>query len=170
MAQHFLLSRQAKTITLAQVMRLSDADAETMMRRIRWAQDGEPVCSHCGSLDAYDCRRPSGAPRWRCRGCKKDFRITSRHAVLVLQAAAARLPRGHRHLLQRGQGQERCSRSSRDLGLSYKSAFVLAHKLREAMAEEMKGRQIGDDRPEAEVDGAYFGTVRAPRQPERGSR
>jgi ISXO2-like transposase domain len=40
---------------------------------------------------------------------------------------------------------------------SYKSAFVLCHKLREAMAEEMKGRQIGDDRPEAEVDGAYFG-------------
>ena len=46
---------------------------------------------------------------------------------------------------------------SRDLGLSYKSAFVLAHKLREAMAEELKGRIIGDDRPEAEVDGAYFG-------------
>ena len=46
---------------------------------------------------------------------------------------------------------------SRDLGLSYKAAFVLAHKLREAMAEELKGRQIGDDRPVAEVDGAYFG-------------
>lgn len=46
---------------------------------------------------------------------------------------------------------------SRDIGLSYKSAFVLAHKIREAMAEELKGRQIGDDRPEAEVDGAYFG-------------
>ena len=25
------------------------------------------------------------------------------------------------------------------------------------MAEELRGRQIGDDRPEAEVDGAYFG-------------
>ena len=36
---------------------------------------------------------------------------------------------------------------SRDLGLSYKAAFVLAHKLRAAMAEEMKGRTIGDDRP-----------------------
>lgn len=46
---------------------------------------------------------------------------------------------------------------SRDLGLSYKSAFVLAHKLREAMSEDMKGRVIGDDRPEAEVDGGYFG-------------
>ena len=29
--------------------------------------------------------------------------------------------------------------------------------LREAMAEEMKGRIIGDDHPEASVDGAYFG-------------
>jgi hypothetical protein len=34
---------------------------------------------------------------------------------------------------------------SRDLGLSYKAAFVLLHKLREAMAEEMKGRKIGGD-------------------------
>ena len=31
---------------------------------------------------------------------------------------------------------------SRDLGLAYKSAFVLLHKLREAMAEEMKGRKM----------------------------
>jgi hypothetical protein len=46
---------------------------------------------------------------------------------------------------------------SRDLGLAYKSAFVLCHKMREAMAEEMKGRTIGDDHSEASVDGAYFG-------------
>ena len=32
---------------------------------------------------------------------------------------------------------------SRDLGLSYKSSFVLLHKLREALAEEMKGRVVG---------------------------
>ena len=46
---------------------------------------------------------------------------------------------------------------SLDLGLSYKSAFVLLHKLREAMSEELKGCVIGDDQPEAEIDGAYFG-------------
>ena len=28
---------------------------------------------------------------------------------------------------------------SRDLGISYKTAFVLGHKMREALAEEMKG-------------------------------
>jgi hypothetical protein len=46
---------------------------------------------------------------------------------------------------------------SRDLGLSYKAAFVLLHKLREAMAEEMKGRKLGGEGKVAEVDGGYFG-------------
>ncbi len=46
---------------------------------------------------------------------------------------------------------------SRDLGLSYKSAFVLLHKLREAMAEEMKGRVVGGEGKQAEIDGGYFG-------------
>jgi hypothetical protein len=46
---------------------------------------------------------------------------------------------------------------SRDLSLSYKSAFVLLHKLREAMAEEMRGRVVGGEGKEAEVDGGYFG-------------
>ena len=46
---------------------------------------------------------------------------------------------------------------SRDLSLSYKSAFVLLHKLREAMAEEMRGRVVGGEGKVAEVDGGYFG-------------
>jgi hypothetical protein len=46
---------------------------------------------------------------------------------------------------------------SRDLGLSYKTAFVLLHKLREAMAAELKGRVLGGEGKTAEVDSAYFG-------------
>jgi len=46
---------------------------------------------------------------------------------------------------------------SRDLGVQYKTAFVLAHKIREAMAAEMKGVRIGGAGCSAEVDGAYFG-------------
>ena len=48
------------------------------------------------------------------------------------------------------------------LGVSYKCAFVLCHKLREAMAEEMKGRTLGGDGKVAEVDGGYFGGYRKP--------
>jgi hypothetical protein len=44
---------------------------------------------------------------------------------------------------------------SRDLGTQYKTAFVLAHKLREAMAAEMRGRVIGGVGKTAEVDGGY---------------
>src|SRR6266550_4127691 len=78
MAQHFLLSKAAKTLSLAQVFRMSDAEAETMFRNIRWADtNGTPVCPSCGSVEAYEARRPIGALRFRCKGCKKDFSITS---------------------------------------------------------------------------------------------
>ena len=98
----------------------------------------------------------TAAPRFRCQACSKDFAITS--GTLF---ASHKLPlRGYLAAIaifcNEVKGKSMLA-LSRDLGLSYKSAFVLAHKLREAMAEEMKGRQIGDDRPEAEVDGAYFG-------------
>jgi len=46
---------------------------------------------------------------------------------------------------------------SRELDVQYKTAFVLAHKLREAMASSVKGLQIGGEGRVAEVDGAYFG-------------
>src|SRR6476469_8822791 len=152
MAEHFLLSRQAKTLTLAQVLRMTDAGADATMKRIRWVDtDGQAVCSHCGSLTVYECRRPSGAPRWRCKDCGKDFSITS--GTLF---ASHKLPlRGYLACIaifcNEVKGKSMLA-MSRDIGLSYKSAFVLCHKLREAMAEELKGRVIGDDRPEAEVD------------------
>ena len=75
---HFLLSPAAKTINLVRVARMSKAEAQTTFACIRWSEtDGKPVCPQCGSLNAYDCRRPNGAPRWRCRGCKADFSLTS---------------------------------------------------------------------------------------------
>lgn len=157
MSQHFLLSRRAKTLSLVDVLRMSDAEAETMMMNIRWADtNGKPVCPHCGSLTAWLARRPSGAARWRCKDCGKDFSITS--GTLF---ASHKLPlRGYLAAIaiftNEVKGKSMLA-MSRDLGVSYKAAFVLAHKFREAMSEELKGRQIGDDRPEAEVDGAYFG-------------
>lgn len=157
MAQHFLLSRRAKTLTLAEVFRMTDAEAETAMMNIRWAENnGEPVCSHCLSTTVYLCRRPSGAARWRCKDCCKDFSITSGTLFashkLPLRAYLAAIA----VFTNEVKGKSMLA-LSRDLGLAYKSAFVLAHKLREAMAEDLKGRQIGDDRPEASVDGGYFG-------------
>src|ERR1700748_1544730 len=157
MSQHFLLSRPAKSLTLAQVFRMSDAEAEATFAKVRWAEtNGAPVCPSCGGPNAYDCRRPNGAPRFRCKACKADFTITNGTLFashkLPLRAYLAAIA----IFCNEVKGKSMLA-MSRDLGLSYKAAFVLCHKMREAMAEEMKDRTIGDDCPEASVDGAYFG-------------
>ena len=46
---------------------------------------------------------------------------------------------------------------SRDLDVQYKTAWVLSHKLREAMATEMRGHRLGGQGKVVEVDGGYFG-------------
>jgi hypothetical protein len=47
---------------------------------------------------------------------------------------------------------------SRDLGTHYMTAFVLAHKIREAMASEVKATaSVGGEGKRAEIDGAHFG-------------
>ncbi len=157
MPLHFLLTARAETLSLAQVFRMTDEEAETAFRRVRWPEtDGAAVCIHCGGVDAYDCRRPKGAPRFRCRACKKDFTITSGTLFashkLPLRAYLAAIA----IFCNEVKGKSALA-LTRDLGVSYKSAFVLLHKLREAMAEEMKGRMLGGEGKVAEVDGGYFG-------------
>jgi transposase-like protein len=157
LAQHFLLSKSARTLSLAQVMRLSDGDAEMMFRKLRWSEtDGEPVCPKCGCLDAYDCRRASGATRWECKGCGSDFSITSGTLFashkLPLRAYLAAIA----IFCNEVKGKSMLA-MSRDLGVQYKTAFVLCHKLREAMAAELKARTIGGEGKVAEIDGGYFG-------------
>src|ERR1700677_4757050 len=157
MSQHFLLSRPAKSLSLAQVFRMSDAEAEAIFAKVRWAEtNGAPVCPSCGGLNAYDCRRPNGSPRFRCRACKCDFSTTSGTLFashkLPLRAYLAAIA----VFCNEVKGKSALA-LSRDLGLSYKTAFVLLHKLREAMAAEMRGRVIGGEGKVAEVDSGYFG-------------
>ena len=100
------------------------------------------VCPHCGGIDAYDCRRLKGAPRFRCQACVKDFTITSGTLFashkLPLRCYLAAIA----IFCNEVKGKSMLA-LSRDLGVSYKCAFVLAHKLREAMAVELKGRVVG---------------------------
>src|SRR5437667_10275934 len=112
--------------------------------------EGQPVCPKCGTLDAYECRRPNGANRFRCVAFRKDFSITS--GTLF---ASHKLPlRGYLAAIamfcNEVKGKSMLA-LSRDLGTSYKAAFVLAHKLREAMAAELKGRMIGREGKTAEI-------------------
>jgi transposase-like protein len=162
MSQHFLLSSRAKTLNLATVFQMSDATAETTFRAMRWAEtDGAPVCPKCGDLDAYEYRRETGALCFECKACKAHFSITSgtlfaSHKLPLRMYLAAIAV-----FCNEVKGKSMLA-MSRDLGLSYKAAFVLCHKLREAMASEIRAREIGGEGKVAEVDGAYFGGYRKP--------
>ena len=157
MAQHFLLSAGARSLSAAKIMRMSDSGVENVFLRLRWPEtDGKPVCPDCGCTICYACRRPAGQLRWRCKACCGDFSITS--GTLF---AWHKLPLRTYLLAVAGFCNEVKGKSmlalSRELDVQYKTAFVLAHKLREAMASSMKGLQIGGEGRVAEVDGAYFG-------------
>jgi len=51
MAQHFLLSAAARSLSAAKIMRMSDRGVENVFLRLRWAAtDGKPVCPGCGCM------------------------------------------------------------------------------------------------------------------------
>jgi ribosomal protein L37AE/L43A/transposase-like protein len=130
---------------------MSDEEARATFQAIRWADNGgEPYCPKCGCLKVYAF---ATRPIWKCSGCQHQFSVTSgtifdnrkrpiRDYLLAI-AIFANGAKGHSAL-----------QLSRDLDCQYKTAFVLAHKLREAMASEQSNLALAGT---VEIDGAYFG-------------
>jgi transposase-like protein len=149
-AQHFLLSAAARTLSLSAVARMSDEEARSTFQRIRWADnDGQPYCPRCGCLKvhAYKSR-----PLWKCSGCNYQFSVTSatifenrKRPVRDYLLAIALFTNGAKGIS--------ALQLSRDLNCQYKTAFVLAHKLREAIASEQVSVTLSGT---VAVDGAYF--------------
>lgn len=151
MAQHFLLSPEAKTLSLVKVLRMTDKAAETAFRAIRWAEtDGEAICPECGCLEHYNLK---SRPVWKCKGCKKQFSITS-GTIFHGRKLSLRDILGAIAIFANGAKGISALQMSRDLGVSYNCAFVLCHKMREAI---VTARAEGALKGNVEVDGAYFG-------------
>ncbi len=151
MAQHFLLSAKARTLSLKAVFSMGEDQAYTLFRSLRWPEtDGEAVCPKCGCCDAYDIptRR-----KFQCKACGHQFSVTSgtlfaarKLSFTDLLAAIAIFANGAKGIS--------ALQMSRDLDCQYKTAYVLSHKLREAMALEQANRQLNGI---VEIDGGYFG-------------
>src|SRR5712671_1793819 len=157
MSQHFLLTSAARTLSLASVARISDEEAERVFVQLRWADnDGNAYCPHCGCTIVYSCRRPNGAPRWRCKACRKDFSVTSGTLFAFHKMPLKTYLLAIAIFCNEVKGKSMLA-MSRDLGTQYKTAFVLAHKMREAMSCEVRQTAVGGEGKRAEVDGGYFG-------------
>ena len=151
MAQHFLLSTKARTLSLAKVLRLSDEEAYDAFKAIRFsANGGEAFCPKCGCVDLYWFQTRKV---WKCKGCKAEFSVTSgtifsnrKLSIRDILAAIA--------IFTNGAKGYSALQLSRDLDVQYKTAFVMAHKLREAIAAQDKGAKVSG---EVEIDGMYTG-------------
>jgi transposase-like protein len=154
MSQHFLLSAAARSLSLAQVLRLSDDQAHARFCEIRWSDNGgNPYCPACGGMTVWPI--PSRRT-WQCKSCKKQFSVTS-GTIFHSRKLAHRDYLAAIAIFVNAVKGVSALQLGRDLDVSYRCAFVLAHKLRESMGAEIHN----PDQPEmagvVEIDGAYFG-------------
>lgn len=149
--QHFLLRAAARTLSLKAVFQMGEDKAYETFKLMRWPEtDGEAVCPRCGCVETYDI---ATRRRFKCVACHHQFSVTSgtifasrKLSFTDLLAAVAIFANGAKGIA--------ALQLSRDLDVQYKTAFVLAHKLREAMMREQAGQTLNGI---VEIDGAYFG-------------
>ena len=154
-AQHFLLSAEARTLSLKAIYKGGEDKAYATFRRMRWPEtEGAPVCPRCGGLNAYEI---TTRRKFKCRACHHQFSVTSGTIFASRKLAFVDLCGAIAIFVNAVKGLS-ALQLSRDLSVQYKTAFVLAHKLREALSAEMNGLGLSG---EVEIDGMYTGgTVR----------
>jgi len=151
MAQHFLLTAAARNLSLKSIFRMSDDEAHETFTTIRFADNGGaafcPRCQ-CTAVYAYTVRRI-----WKCKACQYQFSVTS-GTIFASRKLAIRDYLAATAIFVNAVKGISALQLGRDLDVQYKTAFVLAHKLREAIG---KGQSEGQLSGVVEVDGAYFG-------------
>lgn len=151
MAQRFLLSAQARTLSLKDIYKAGEEAAYETFRMMRWAETGgEAVCPRCGCVETYDI---ATRRKFKCKACHHQFSVTSgtifasrKMEFYDLLAAIC--------LFVNGVKGMSALQMSRDLDVQYKTAFVMMHKLREALSAELRDIELSG---EVEIDGCYIG-------------
>jgi transposase-like protein len=134
---------------------MDDAEARAYLESLRWP-DG-PICPHCGADKPYRLTpKPTSKTRkgvLKCRACRKQFTVTvgtifeDSHIPLAKWLMAI-------HLLCASKKGMSAHQLHRMLGVTYKSAWFMAHRIRYSMEQEpLKSKLSGV----VEVDETYIG-------------
>ncbi len=149
MSQHFLLSAKARTLSVLKVMQMTDTDAFTVFKELRWGAGDEVACPCCGVVSKHAFRRDRR--QWKCADCGHTFSVTSgtifANHKLPLKTYLAAIA-----LFSNAVKGISALQLSRDLDVQYKTAFVLAHKIRESLMEHRDESALNG---EIHMDGAY---------------
>jgi transposase-like protein len=129
--------------------------AREYLESLRWPNG--PICPHCGAIgDHYALTGKSTRPGlWKCKDCREQFTVTvgtvferSKIALNVwLQAV---------YLMCSSKKGMSSKQLERTLGVTYKTAWFMTHRIREAMKDTTGGLLGGSGTP-VEVDETYWG-------------
>jgi transposase-like protein len=113
--------------------------ARELLERMRWGASGA-VCPRCGGADPYrltpkaDSKKPVRPGVWKCRACRRQFTVTvgtifeDSHIPISKWLLAI-------HLMCASKKGMSAHQLHRMLGVTYKSAWFMAHRLRYAMTQ-----------------------------------
>ena len=139
-------------LTLVDIFRMfpDDETAGQWFAQARWP-DG-PWCPHCGSLNVQIGAKHESQP-YRCRDCRKRFSVKTGTAMhdskLGLQVWAIAT-----YLMTTGIKGTSSMKFHRDLGVTQKTAWHLAHRLRETWKEDIDDGSFSGP---VEVDETFVG-------------
>ena len=151
MTQHFLLSAASKTLKLKDIYKAGEDAAYATFCDIRWPEnDGDGVCPRCGCAASY---KITTRRKFKCKACNHQYSVTSGTIFASRKMEFTDILAAICIVANAAKGVSMIQ-LSRDLGVQYKTAFVLAHKIREALALETNEETLSG---EVEIDGAYVG-------------
>lgn len=150
-----------------------EGEARAYFEAIRWPNG--PVCPHCGTADssriypiAANPARKIRAGLYECQNCHGQFTVRtgsvmeSSHVALTKWALAYRLMASAKKGISAHQ-------LHRTIGVTYKTAWFMAHRIREAM-RDISDEKIGGPGTITEADETYVGgRPRKPAGPSRGT-
>ena len=132
--------------------------ARELLERMRWP-DG-PVCPHCGVIGNHyrltpkpESKRPVRPGTLKCKDCRKQFSITvgtifhRSHIPLTKWLLAV-------YLMCSSKKGVSAHQLHRMLGITYKSAWFMAHRIREAMKQSPMATKLSGV---IEADETYVG-------------
>src|SRR5450631_257286 len=130
-----------------------DEAARKFLEGILWP-DG-PVCPHCGTIDrAYETKR-TGVFRCAEKECRKDFTVTMKTVMERSHIALHKWLQGF-HLMASSKKGFSAHQLHRSLGITYRSAWFMEHRIREAMRAGGLS-PMGGEGEIVEIDQTYIG-------------
>ena len=123
----------------------------------RWP-DGEPTCPHCGSTNTMQMAGKTQAGYHLCRDCRDKFTVRT---GTVMERSHIPLHKWllATHLMAASKKGMSALQMSRMLGVTYKSAWFLCHRIREAMAGANDTGPLGGSGKVVEADEAFVGGI-----------